>query len=492
MELIENEDFKYWSVLLKPRWEKVRWFKYILLLVLLVTLLCSFAIADSSVITKAVKNQITPGETAIYQITIKNNAAEKQKYSIFSFYQGWSAYPSPLKDKIFELESGDSKTINIEIRPLDDFLPNIYYVSLEIESDLGERHTVPLKIYLGSDKHIDYLPSIKVTVDMNEKITPKESVPIKLFLENKNPLDLTDLKIKIQSDIPEFVKEAIVNIPPLEKKTVEFTITPNEFQQPKIYTLFFVFERNDQTVKVIDQKIEIIPLVPDFEISIVEDSVFLKTFKELTVSNNGNVLNTQEVKVPVSFWESMFVEGDVVNVEGEKYLMWEVTLGPNESKALNSVTDYRWLLYVLILLVAFGIFYVVVRSPLAVKKTVITSKSDEGGALSEIKIMLEVRNRGSKALKTVLINDLVPAIANVEKSLELGTLRPHSVSHTKKGTKVVWSLAELDGHEHRVITYKIKAKLNILGAFSLPRVVVSFGHGKRKRKAYSNICRLSG
>ena len=82
MELIENEDFKYWSVLLKPRWEKVRWFKYILLLVLLVTLLCSFAIADSSVITKAVKNQITPGETAIYQITIKNNAAEKQKYSI--------------------------------------------------------------------------------------------------------------------------------------------------------------------------------------------------------------------------------------------------------------------------------------------------------------------------------------------------------------------------------------------------------------------------
>ena len=60
------------------------------------------------------------------------------------------------------------------------------------------------------------------------------------------------------------------------------------------------------------------------------------------------------------------------------------------------------------------------------------------------------------------------------------------------GTKVTWSLAELDSHEQRLISYKIKAKLNILGTFSLPRATVEFKRkkGSRLSKAYSNVFRL--
>ena len=62
------------------------------------------------------------------------------------------------------------------------------------------------------------------------------------------------------------------------------------------------------------------------------------------------------------------------------------------------------------------------------------------------------------------------------------------------GAKVIWALAELDSHEHRLITYKVKAKLNILGTFSLPRAVVEFHKksGKKKSKAFSNVYRLNG
>jgi len=57
---------------------------------------------------------------------------------------------------------------------------------------------------------------------------------------------------------------------------------------------------------------------------------------------------------------------------------------------------------------------------------------------------------------------------------------------------VIWSLAELDVHEHRLITYKIKAKLNIVGTFSLPRATVTFKkRGRKKGKAFSNVFRLS-
>ena len=80
----------------------------------------------------------------------------------------------------------------------------------------------------------------------------------------------------------------------------------------------------------------------------------------------------------------------------------------------------------------------------------------------------------------------------MERGLELGTLKPIEVKHTKKGTKVIWSLAELDAHEHRLITYKIKAKLNILGTFSLPRATAEYAvRGKHRRKGYSNVFRIS-
>ena len=84
-----------------------------------------------------------------------------------------------------------------------------------------------------------------------------------------------------------------------------------------------------------------------------------------------------------------------------------------------------------------------------------------------------------------------PSMSNVERSLDLGTLRPKEINHGKHGTKVTWSLVELDAHEHRIITYKVRAKLNILGTFSLPRAGVEYGKGKRgKGKAYSNIFRV--
>ncbi len=133
-----------------------------------------------------------------------------------------------------------------------------------------------------------------------------------------------------------------------------------------------------------------------------------------------------------------------------------------------------------------------VKSPIVLRKRAVITKSDDEGALSEVKVTLEVVNKLRKPINDLEIIDLVPAIANVEKSLELGTLKPHAIKHTKLGTKVVWSMAEIDGLEHRLITYKVKAKLNILGTFSLPRASLHYKKAKGKKgKVFSNIFRLS-
>lgn len=472
----------------------MQWPKFALLVVVLLFLCSLVAIADSEVVVEPIKNEVVVREEALFKLTITNNAQERVRYSIYSLQsgQGWNVDPRPLKDKIIEIGPGGKYSTIIIAQALEDFSPGIYNILINIESDLGERETKALKIYLSPEKPLDYLPSIKATVDMDEKISPKEPLSIKLFLENKNPLDLTGLTIKLQSEMPEFVKEVAVDLPPLEKKTVEFAVTPNPYQQPKEYALFFVFERGEQTVKVIEKRIEVVTVLPKFTQDLTQNTLFLKTFYQLKVTNEGNVRNTQKVTVPISLFSALFTlgEGKLEKVEGQRRLVWELSLGPNESTTINYVTNFRLIIYTAVFLLLLFMIYLYIRSPLVLIKSAQTKKGEEEGSLSQIKITLEVKNKSKKPLKEVEITDLVPGIANLEKGLELGTLKPKEVKHLKKGTKVIWSLAEIEGYEHRLITYSVKAKLNILGMFSLPRATATYKKGRRGRKAYSNLFRL--
>ena len=476
----------------------VRWRKsliqYFLVGILFLIMFSVLAAADTTISSVPIKNEISPAEYASFSLTITNKESQIQKYNIYSLQsgQGWNVDPFPLKDKVIELGPGESRTTTIRAKALQDLSPGIYFVQLIVQSDLGESYTEELKIYLKTKDPLDYLPTIRVTVDMDEKINPREPLAIKLFLENRNPLDLTDLKIRIETEIPEFQKEVTVELPPQGKKTVEFSIIPNPYTQPKEYTLFFVFESRGEAVKVLEQKIEVLSLLPPFEVTPTEETVYLKKFRTLTVKNTGNVHNTQIVKDPVSLWMLPIIksEGKSEVIDGQRYLTWEVELSSSESVAIPLVINYRILVYVLAALLLFAGFYWYVQSPVSLTKTAITTRGDEG-TLSEIKITLELRNHSKKPIKNVTVTDIVPSIANVDKSLELGTLKPQETKQTKNGTKVVWSLAELDAHEHRLITYKVKAKLNILGTFSLPRGETEFERKKgQRRKAYSNIFRI--
>lgn len=441
-----------------------------------------------------IKNDITPLEEASYYLEITNNADESQRYSIYSLQSGqeWNIDLSPLRDKIFELGPGDTKKVKIIARPLQELLPRIYYIYITIETDLGESYQEALKVYLASVGPVDYLPIFKVTVDMDEKITPKEPVPIKLFLENRNPLNLTGLKVEIQSDIPEFNKEAVIDLPPMERKTVEFSIIPNEYQQPKDYSLFFVFSRYGEVVKVVDQKIEIISLLPPFLTELSEERVFLKRFRQVKITNDGNVLNTQKARVPASFWETLLTSGaESGKADGQRYFVWELELAPGETRTFGFITNFRWILYIIIALLLFCGFYWYVKSPLSLGKSAVATQ-DSGETLSEIKVALELKNHSRKPVKDITVTDYIPGIANIQQGLELGTLKPKEVVSGKKKTKVVWGLTELDSQEHRIISYKLKTKLNVVGTFSLPRATVEFKKGKRRKgKAYSNTFRLS-
>ncbi len=475
--------------------QNVRWPTGIVLVFLLLLSL-PLALAASTVVVDPVDNEITLAEEASFKIIITNDESTSRMYTLYGLEVVWGVTPEARR---FTLAPKESKTTLVAVRALGPFKPSAYSIKLYIDES-ANAHTAPssryeeeMQIILYPDEPQEYLPALGLSIDVGEQINPQLEIPITLQLLNRNPLNLTNLKIRIQSDMPEFVQEQTVHLSPRQEKTVEFKIIPNKYQLPREYSLFFVLERMGQLIKIVEKKVEILPVKVPFSVERTDTKVLLKTNTELLVTNQGNVRDTQEVFIPVSLWQSLFTSGDAAirREQGQRVLVWEETLDPVESATLNYTTNYRVPLYVLVIIVVLGTFYLYARSPVELKKSASTTKAGEEGTFSEVKITLQVRNKSGKPMKDVTITDTIPSIANLEKGLELGTLKPSGVKHTHKGAKVSWSIPELDAQEHRVITYQIKAKLSILGTFSLPRASMEYQTSRgRKRKAYSNIFRL--
>src|SRR3989339_731644 len=359
---------------------------------LIVLLVIAPVIADSKIILEPLKNSVLLSET------------------------------SPLKDKILDIAPGQNKTTTIKVLAQDSFNPGIYKLALNIESDLGEKYTTGLVVYISPDTPLSYLPSITADLVLDKNINPQKPVTIKLDLENKNPLNLSNLTIKVTSEISEFNQETKVSIPPLEKKSIEFTLTLDPYQKPGNYYLFITLERNKDVVKIIPYEITILPLTPNFLINFSTNTSFLKKSQTLMVMNPGNTLNTQNVTVPVTILDVLFVRSTAKSevIDGQRYLVWAVTLPSKGSTTLNVIYSYRPLLYLAGILILFSIVYWYLRPAIKVRKRAVATKQD--ATLSELKITLNLKNLSKNHLREIEVVDLIPGIADIEKNLDMGTV----------------------------------------------------------------------
>ena len=126
--------------------------------------------------------------------------------------------------KIIEVSSNGETSEKILITPTKYVGAGIYGVKVNFkEEDLGEltQKTLYVNILTGEDVVSAYLPSVNMIADIPESIDPREKVSIKISLENQNVLNLTDLKIRVTSELSTFNTEQPVQLGPLAKKVVE-------------------------------------------------------------------------------------------------------------------------------------------------------------------------------------------------------------------------------------------------------------------------------
>jgi len=471
------------------------------LLVLLVLLLPS-VLAASTIEVAPLKDRILFGEKAEFEVTITNiREGQSQIYTISTTASGieWGVQTRPLSDSSFVLNPNTEKRIKMTVEPVERFSPGVYVINLVVTTDQGEKYTKPLKVYMGPNEPKEYLPSLRTIVDMSDRIDPRETQSVKIFVENLNPLDLMGMMLDSAGELPvlSVPREVDLEPGPGSQKTIEFTFKLPDTQQPKEYFIYFQFKKDDEILKIVEKRVEVLPLTPAFTPTVEEQRSFLKIARKVTFTNNGNVQNTQIATLDVGALSRLFTITDpnartVRDKEGKRVLGWELEIGAGESMVVYANTNYRIpIAALLIIIIAFGL-YLLYRNPLGVNKCASNVMLHEGG-VSGLKVTLHVKNLSNNVLKDIEVMDQIPGIANMENNVEMGTMKHTHILRGKRGsTFVKWKLSELEAKEERLITYKIKSKLNVVGNFQLPRAKATFitAAGK-KRTSYSNTFRVS-
>ena len=93
--------------------------------------------------------------------------------------------------------------------------------------------------------------------------------------------------------------------------------------------------------------------------------------------------------------------------------------------------------------------------------------------------MLEVRNRTKHEIRDVEVRDFVPSIARVVERFD--TLKPR-VKSTGSGTELRWSFESLKARDERVLTYRIKPVVDVIGHLHLPNAHVKYSDRKKIKR----------
>lgn len=470
-------------------------------LVVLFVFLASMGIAaaDSSfaVEVKPVIDTVLSGEQAVYDLIITNNQLQDDTFRIRAPEIFWSVQSKPLYHYFggVDIKRRSSQTVILLINPIQPLPAGQYMVELDIESintEIVDKKYVAINIKPSSVAFREYSAAVIKKVDTPQKIDPRQKVTATIELTNKNPKNIDLLLITARSSI---INATITtSLAPLEKKTIsrEFAISP--LTPPQKDTLVWRFTFDNITLEPdIRQGFEIIGYAELKEEKLPSQSTFLKTTEETRYFNDGNTVAYKTLEKRTNILRRLFTSTEpkaaVVSKPEGSYLLWDLAVKPQQTATVRVVESYRPLFALFVAAVLLAVLYYVFRSPVAIRKEAAVISLEEEG-ISDMKVVLHVKNRGSKGYDRLIIADKVPVIANIEKEAGIGTLKPVKVTSTKDGTIIKWELDHLERHEERVLSYRIKSKLSILGTFSLPACRAKFYDEGKERKTSSNAVRV--
>lgn len=437
-------------------------------------------------------------ETAEFRLSVIQNYDKEYYFEIYSPDVQWDITTDPTSDRILDAKPGTARSTTLQVRPLY-VNPGYYAIPINIKrsgtNDLV-RKNVLLSVLPEQDVGGEYSPAVRTEVTLPEKIDPRKEILVKVELQNQNRRKLDNVDVKLRSEL--INKDYTTTLNPLETKELEFKVRLDQYTEPgedylKI-TVFATAGNNTVQFDVPMIKYKILP-IGDIDRDIKITDGFLVNTKEIILTNKGNVKKTFEYEEKANFAKRFFMKADpgavIKEKNGAAYMYWEIEVAPNEQKTITIKTNYNYLLIAILMTILTYVAYLRVRKPITLNKAAMIISTKQGG-LSELKVMISVKNRSKNEIQHVIVHDKVPSIAQIEKDFDVGTLKPEKITPHSGNTIIKWDLGNLEGYGERILSYKIKTKLSVLGGLRLPTAQAKFPQFNKTRISVSKVENLFG
>ncbi len=457
------------------------------LLVILVLLCIAIGNANAAgfnvnVIPNNAEILVGTNQYASYDLQITNNYGFEDRFEIEVRDYSWSIWSDPWVDYVGggpDIKPGETYTVHLFAKPLEQKLVGRHTLPLFVKS-LGGKEEFTKQIYIDvvSVKPTlnDFALALVVSVSIPEYIDPREEAVMDVSVENLYPGNISGINLNIESEL--IKTQTKFNMKPLGKTSLSFPLKFSPYQTPLIDTITLTFSHDGKEIKSLKTHYTIEPYS---DVRKTQDELkngFLKSERTITFYNNGNKDETKKFYTKTNFIQKLFTSTkpayfQMKNQTGS-YLGWELKLQPMVSAQISIAQNYSFIFWIVLLAVIMWLVYMFLRTPLMLDKGAKVIEVKEG-AISQIKVLLTLKNRTSKQIINIRLADRVPDIGAISQEFDMGTLRPEKVVRDERGGTVLkWIIPSIEPYEERLITYKIKARLQVVGTFALPSALAKF------------------
>lgn len=449
-----------------------------------------------------VKDRIAANEEAVFKIQIKGDITTIERFRVKEFSTEWDFRTDPtyVQYSGHVLYPDELKEFILYLKPEPNIKFGQHEVVMETQLENYKTVSLPLYIYVEPVKEQKQLYAIDLDIQTEAPTAfdPRQDFAVKFTLTNLNKRDLPKIVFNIQSKL---IKETITTtLTSLEKnKVVELKKQFDPKLKPQEDELVITVTVDNEVVKTIRRTISIVDYSDKFSEKREEKNGILKIIKTLIYTNDGNALHTQTVQVQTNFFETLFTSANpkakiIKNIDGKRYFAWDIALKPGDSSdPIIVTTSYRSFVFFVVLFFAALVFYYLQKSPIIVTKHGVATEKTEDG-ITEVKISVSIKNNSNLTFDNLTVTDTVPSIASVVQDSGFGPVKPNKILTSKKTGNVLvkWELESLGPGEDKILSYKIKPKLSILGSFDLQAVTVRYPLGDKSVRAESNRVTVMG
>jgi len=453
---------------------------------LLTVLLLSFPVfaEDMQIVLSETSIIGYTGESVSTEFTIQNLQDETDSFDITLWPPYWLGISATLEKSTVTIDANSNETVNVYLTipiAVEELMLN-YNITVKSVTDeeISDSQTLALRVIRRVPIYISDVKLSKYVLD------PMESFKIEVSVTN------LDAQLYSQASLQTNIKkdEAIVQrfddtveIPATSTQKIENSFAFDKYTDPGTYKIETILK--DKLNRIVSTKETTLKLNAVYNIThekIMSYSLLLQT-ASIIVKNEGNAPSTSfYITEDIPSFMGPIVQPvghyTVETIQNRIFYHWLVpSLMPGEERVVKYQLNL-WNVWIITLVIIFSVVFgfKYVFTPKVVKSFTHAGRITRG---KEIIVSLDVRNRSRKKINDVEIRDFIPSILGVVGKYD--TLRP-KVRKVKGGTELIWNFDSLKPREERVITYRIKPSVDVMGSLKLPKAQVKYIDKKKVKK----------